>query len=37
MQTVAHTIYDLVNGALKIEKDDGEVYKSIKKPLALLT
>lgn len=31
MTTVAHTIHDLVNGALKIEKEDGEVYQSIKR------
>jgi len=31
MTTVAHTIYGLVNGALKIEKDDGVVYQSIKR------
>ncbi len=31
MTTVAHTIHDLVKGALEIEKDDGEVNKSIKR------
>jgi len=32
MTTVAHTLYDLVNGALKINtEDDGVVYQSIKK------
>lgn len=29
MTTVADTLYELVNGALKIEKDDGPVFKTI--------
>jgi len=37
MTTVAHTLYDLVNGALKIDtEDDCVVYQSIKKNTRIL-